>query len=98
MENIFWSYCSNTQFTFFVLRDLRSTLPLGPVILVLLLLREGRVLVDGVLKGVLKGAGFFSARFFCDATLLFSLKLNDLLSGASPIPNSIGCPLLIRSR
>lgn len=92
------TYCFNRQFTFFVLTDLRSTLPLGPATLVLLLLPEGRVLADGGLDGVLRAAGFFSARFFWDATLLFSLKLNDLLSWESPPLKSMCCPLFIRSR
>lgn len=91
-------YCFNRQCTFFVLTDLRSPLPLGPVTLVLLLLPEGRVLVVGGLQGVLSGASFFSARFFWDATLLFSLKVNDLLSWVLPLFKSMCCPPLIRSR
>lgn len=81
-----------------VLTDLRSCLPLGPVIRALLLLREGRVLLGEGLEEAPSGAGFFSVRFFCDATLLFSLKLNDLLSCALPLPKLLYCPLLIRSR
>lgn len=82
-----------------MLIDLRSTLPLGPVTLVLLLLPEGKALVDGMLEGVLRDAGFFSARFFGDATLLFSLKVGELLSRAPlMLLTSTCCPLLIRSR
>lgn len=79
-------------FTFF-LRDLCRILPLGPV----LLLPEGSGLGDGGL-GLQRGWGFFSARFFWDATLLFSLRVNTLLSLVPPWMKSILCPLLMQSR
>lgn len=84
--------------TFLVLIDFRKTLPLGPVILVLQLLPEGRALVGERLERVPVGKGLSSARFFWEATLLFPLKVNDVLSGVSPFPRSRYCPDLIRSR
>ncbi|TNN39664.1 hypothetical protein EYF80_050167 [Liparis tanakae] len=77
---------------------LRSTRPLAPVTLVLLLEPEGSVPADGGLEGVRMGRGFFSARFFWDATLLFSLKVDDLLSPASSQLRSTRRPLLMMSR
>lgn len=89
------------QFTFFVLRDLLSTLALGPLTLGLLLLPVGKALVDGGLEEVLMEAVFFSPWLFLDGTLLFSLKDDDdddFLSSAAPMPKSMGCPLLMSSR
>lgn len=86
------------ELAFFVLTDLRSTLALDPLTLVLQLLPEGSVLADGGLEGVPRGRGFFSARFLWDATLLFSLKVRDILSWASRSDRSTCCPLLIMSR
>lgn len=90
------------RFTFFVLRDLLSTLALGPLTLGLLLLPEGKALVDGGLEEILMEAVFFSPWLFWDATLLFSLKEDDdgddFLSSAAPVPKSMGCPLLMSSR
>lgn len=88
------------RFTFFVLRDLLSTLAPGPLSLGLLLLPVGKALVDGGLEEVLMEAVFFSPWLFLDATLLFSLKDddNDFLSSAAPVPKSTGSPLLMSSR
>lgn len=93
------------RFTFFVLRDLLSTLALGPLTLGLLLLPEGNALVDGGLEEVLMEAVFFSPWLFWDPTLLFSLEDDDdddddddLLSSAAPVPKSMGRPLLMSSR
>lgn len=89
----------NRWFTFLILTDLRGTRPLGPVILVLLLLPEGKALVVGGLDGVLTAAFFFSVRFFWDETLLlFPLKVDELLSWVSLVLVSGYCPFLIRSR
>lgn len=83
-----------------MLTDFLNTLPLGPVILVLQLLPEGRALLgEGLDRAVLE-KGLSSARFLWEATLLFSLKVNDFLSGESPPPppRSTPRPDLIRSR
>lgn len=91
------------RFTFLVLRDLLSTLALGPLTLGLLLLPEGKALVDGGLEEVLMEAVFFSPWLFWDPTLLFSLEDDDdddddFLSSAAPVPKSMGRPLLMSSR
>lgn len=81
-----------------MLIDFLNTLPLGPVILELQLLPEGRALVgEGFDRAPLE-KGLSSARFLWEATLLFSLKLNDFLSGASLSSRSTRWPDLIRSR
>lgn len=84
--------------TFLVLTDLRTALPLGPVSLALLLLRQGSVLLGWGAHGVPRGAGLFSASFLWEATLLFSLKLSAFLSRSSAELKSTCCPFLIRSR